>query len=110
MDKEAFNVSKRYEIDLEKSELSLYDPLNLLSEIKPLVFEKFKKYPSTKQQLTIECLIKKKTNPTTGEETIDKVHFHSFYEEIFVGSNFHEIYKKMENKIVQSFEEDIKKW
>ena len=43
LDKEALNVTKRYEMDLEKAGLSLYDPL----------------YPRTKQQLTLECLIKK---------------------------------------------------
>ena len=66
LDKEALNVTKRYEIDLKKSELSLYDPLTLLEKIKTLVIEKFKKYPSTKQQITLVCLMKK-TNPATGE-------------------------------------------
>ena len=60
LDKEALNVTKRYEMDLEKAGLSLYDPLSLLLKIKPLVIKKFKKYPSTKQQLTLECLMKKR--------------------------------------------------
>ena len=59
LDKEALNVTKRYEMDLEKAGLSLYDPLSLLLKIKPLVVEKFKKYPSTKQQLSLVCLRKK---------------------------------------------------
>ena len=59
LDKEALNVTKRYEMDLEKAGLSLYDPLSLLLKIKPLVIKKFKKYPSTKQQLTLVCLMVK---------------------------------------------------
>ena len=47
-------------------------------------------------------------NPATGEETIDKAHFHSFYETIFVGSNFDEIYEKMIHKIILSFEEYLR--
>ena len=94
LDKEALNVTKRYALDLEKAGLYLHGPLSLLGKIKPLVLKKFKKYPSTKQ-LTIVCLMKK-TNPATGEETIDKAHFHSYYEEIFAGSNFDEIYEKNE--------------
>ena len=43
LDKEALNVTKRYEMDLEKAGLSLYDTLRLLEKIKPLVLEKFKK-------------------------------------------------------------------
>ena len=107
LDREALNVTKRYEMDLEKSGLSLYDPLSLLGKIKLLVMKKFKKYPSTKQQLTLVCLMKK-TNPVTGEETIDKAHFHSYYEEIFEGSNFDEIYEKMKDKIIKSFEEYLR--
>ena len=92
LDKKALNVTKRYQMDLKKFELSLYDPLTLLKKIKPLVIKKFKKYPSTKQQITLVCLMSK-TNPATGETTIDKTHFHSYYEEIFSGSNFDEIYE-----------------
>ena len=44
----------------QKAELALHGPLSLLLEIKPLVIETFKEYPSTKQQLTIVCLMKKK--------------------------------------------------
>ena len=104
LDKEALKVTKRYEIDLKKSGLSLNDPLTVLKKIKPLVIEKFKKYPSTKQQITLVCLMKK-TNPATGEETVDNAHFHSYYEEIFDGSNFGEIYEKMKQKVILSFEE-----
>ena len=50
----------------------------------------------------------KKTNPTTGEETVNKAHFHSYYEEIFAGSNFDEIYEKMKDKIIQSFQEYLR--
>ena len=50
----------------------------------------------------------KKTNPATGEETTDNAHFHSYYEEIFDGSNFDEIYEKMTQKIILSFEEFLK--
>ena len=95
--KEALNVTKKYEMDLKKFELSLYDPISLLNKVKPLILTKFKSNPSTKQQITIECLMKK-TNPATGEETVDKAHFHSYYEEIFDGSNFDEIYGKNETK------------
>ena len=49
LDKEALNVTKRYQMDLKKFELSLYDPISLLRKIKPLVIKKFKKYPGTKQ-------------------------------------------------------------
>ena len=34
LDKEALNVTKRYEMDLEKDGLSLYGPLSLLEKIK----------------------------------------------------------------------------
>ena len=50
----------------------------------------------------------KKTNPATGKETIDKAIFHSYYEEIFEGNNFEEIYEKMVQKIIKSFEEYLK--
>ena len=60
LNKEALNVTKRYEMDLEKDGLSLNDPMSLLLKIKPSVIKKFKKYPSTKQQLTLECLMKKR--------------------------------------------------
>ena len=103
LDKKALNVTKRYKMDLKKFKLSLYDPISLLRKIKPLVLEKLKQNPSTKQQITLECLMKK-TNPATGETTIDKTHFHSYYEEIFSGSNFDEIYEKMLQKIILSFE------
>ena len=93
LDKEALNVTKRYTLDLKKAGLALHDPLSLLFKIKSLVIEKFKENPSTKQRLTLECLMKK-TNPATGEKTIDKAHFHSYYEEILAGNNFNEIYEK----------------
>ena len=91
-------------LDLEKPGLYLHGLLSLLGKMKPLVLKQCKKYPSTKQQLTIVCLMKK-TNPPTSEETIDKAHFHSCYEEIFSRSNFDEIYEKMKDKIIQSCEE-----
>ena len=107
LDKEALKVTKRYEIDLKEVGLSLYDPLSLLKKIKPLVIKKFKKYPSTKQQITLVCLMKK-TNPATGEETTDNAHFHSYYEEIFDGSNFDEIYEKITQKVILSCEEFLR--
>ena len=66
-------------MDLGKAGLSLYDPLRLLEKIKPLVLEKFKK--KYKNKTTIDfCVFNEKKNPATREETIDKAHFHSYYE------------------------------
>ena len=99
----ALNATKKYVIDLKKDGLSLYDPLSLLEEVKPLVFEKFKENPNTKQQLTFNCEMKK-TNPATGEIKTDNPHFHSHQYLIFEGNDFDEIYKKMADKIIDSFE------
>ena len=88
---------------MPKSGLNLYNPLKLFETIKPLVFEKFKKYPSMKQQITYECLMKKRDLVTKEEET-DNSHFHSEQQKIYEGSNFDEIYKIMVNKIIESFE------
>ena len=63
LDKEPLNVTKRYTQDLKKAGFYLHGPLSFLIEIKPLVIEKFKEYPGTKQQLTIACLMKKKQIP-----------------------------------------------
>ena len=41
LDKQASNVTKRYELYLEKYGMTLYDPLSLLEKIKPLVIKKF---------------------------------------------------------------------
>ena len=95
-------------MDLEKFGLSLYDPLSLLKKVKSLVLEKFKENPMTKQQLTLECLMKK-TNPATGEETIDHSHFHTYQQQILKENNPDEIYKKMRDKIINSFEEYLDK-
>ena len=65
LEKKALNSTKRYVLDLKKDGLSLYDPLSLLEEVKPLVLEKFRLFPNTKQQLTLQCEMKK-TNPATG--------------------------------------------
>ena len=43
LDKEALNVTKRYEMDLEKARLYLHGPFSLLLKIKSLVIKKFKK-------------------------------------------------------------------
>ena len=75
LDKEALGgVTKRYVLDLKKYGLSLYDPLRLLEKVKPLVLKKFEENPMTKQQLTLECLMKK-INPATGEEKQTKLIF-----------------------------------
>ena len=61
LEKSALNgVIKKYVIDLEKAGLSLYDPISLLEKVKPLVFEKFREFPSTKQQLSLNCEMEKK--------------------------------------------------
>ena len=103
LDKNFLKVSKRFELDLKKYGFDLMDPLSLLKTIKPLVFEKFKKYPITKQQITLECTMSK-TNPATGEETKTNAHFHSHYEEIYEGTNFDETFDRMKDKINASFE------
>ena len=101
LNKEALNVTKKYVLNLENTELSLDDPLNLLIKIKSLCLNNIKYNlriddfnKRTKQQFTLECLMKK-TNFSTGEETIDKAHFHSYYEEIYKGTNLDETYEKM---------------
>ena len=109
MDQEALNgVTKRYVINLEKNGLSLYDPLRLLEKVKPLVFAKFKDFLNTKQQLTLHCEMKK-MNSKTGEVEIDKPHFHSYQYQILEGSNFDEIFEKMKDKIIESFENYLNK-
>ena len=108
LDKKALNSTKRYVLDLKKYGLSLYDPLSLLEEVKPLVFEKFRLFPITKQQLTLQCKMKK-INPATGETEIDKPHFHSYQRQIFKGSNFDEIFEKMKEEIILLFEKWISK-
>ena len=102
LEKQALGVSKKFVIDLQKYGLNLYNPLKLFETIKPLVLEKFKEYPSTKQQITYECLMKK-INLVTQEEETDHSHFHSEQQKIYEGSNFDEIYETMFNKI-ESFE------
>ena len=42
LDKKALNATKRYFIDLQKTGLSLYDPIKMLEKVKPVVLEKFK--------------------------------------------------------------------
>ena len=108
LDKEALNITKRYVLDLEKSKLSLHDPLKLLEKVKPLVLKKFEENIMMKQQLTFVCLMKK-TNPKTGETTKDKSHFHSEQQRVLKGNNFDEIYEKMQDKIIYSFEKYLKK-
>ena len=103
LDKNFLKVSKKFELDLKKYGFDLMDPLSLLETIKELVIEKFKKYPITKQQLTLE-LIMSKSNPATGEETKTNAHFHSHYEKIYEGTNFDEIFDKMKDKIDATFE------
>ena len=78
LNKEALKVTKRYELDCGKTGLSLNNPLSVLEKTKPLTIKKFKKYSSTKQQLSLVCLMKK-TNPATGKEETDISHFHSKY-------------------------------
>ena len=106
LNKEALGVTKRYVLDLKKCGLSLFDPLSLLKEVKSLVLEKFKEFPKTKQQLTLECEMKK-TNPATGETITDQPHFHSFQHLILEGNDFDEIFEKMKDKIILSFEKWI---
>ena len=108
LDKKALKVTRKYVMDLEVSGFSLYDPLSLLKFLKPLVLKKFKENPITKQQLTLECLMKKE-NPATGEEIIDHSHFHSHQQQILKENNPDEIYKKMQDKIIKSFEEYLDK-
>ena len=109
LEKSALNaVTKKYVIDLEKEGLSLYSPLSLLEEVKPIVLEKFKKFPMTKQQLTLVCLMKKE-NPANGEVIIDHSHFHSNQQQILKENNPDKIYKKMQDKIIKSFEEYLDK-
>ena len=108
VDKEALNVTRRYVLDLEKSELSMYDPLKLLEKVKPLVLKKFEENLIMKQQLTFECFMKK-TNPATGETKTDHPHFHSKQQEILRENNFNEIFEKMKNKIIISFENYLDK-
>ena len=103
LDKKALDVTKRYVMDLKKDGLSFYSPLSLLEKVKPLVLEKFKKFPNTKQQLTFQCNMKK-TNPATGETKTDNPHFHSHQHLILEGSDFDEIFEKMKDKIILSFE------
>ena len=57
--------------------------------------------------MTLVSLMEKR-HPVTGEETIDKVHFHSYYEEIFAGTNLDETYERMKDKIINSFEKYLR--
>ena len=56
LDKEVLNVTKRFVIDLKNTKFSLLDPLKLLEEVKPMVLNKFKMFPKTKQQLILMVL------------------------------------------------------
>ena len=103
LEKEALGITRRYVLDLGKSELSLHDPLRLLEKVKPLVLKKFEENLITKQQLTLVCLMKK-TNPATGETITNKSHFHSHQQRILKGSNFDEIFEKMKDDIIHNFE------
>lgn len=104
LDKTALNnVTKRYVIDLEKNKLSFYDPMQLLEKLKDLFFEKFKKFPKTKQQITLLYKMTK-INQVTKEVKTDEPHFNSHQHQILEKSDFDEIYNKMKDKIIQSFE------
>ena len=103
LDKKAWNVTKRFVVDLKEHGMSLMDPLNVLKKVKPLVFEKFKENPKTKQNLSLICLMEK-LNPLTGEKVIKEANFNSKYKEIFEGSNLQEIYQKMTDEIIIEFE------
>ena len=106
LDKKASGATERYVLDLEKYGLSFYDPLRLLGEVKPLVLEKFKEFLNTKQQLTLQCKMKK-MNLKTGEIEIDKPHFHSHQYQVLEGSDFEEIFEKMKDEIMLNFEKWI---
>ena len=90
-------------MNLRESGLSLFSPLSLLEEVKPLVLEKFKEFPNTKQQLTFQCEMKK-LEASTGEIKINETHFNSHQHQILEKSNFDEIFEKMKDKIILSFE------
>ena len=106
LEKKALNVTKRYIIDLKETGLNLMDPFNVLKEVKPLVFEKWKENPKTKQNLSIICLMEKMSS--ANEEVVTKeANFNSKYVEIFEGDDFQEIFKKMTDEIVKGFEEFI---
>ena len=100
LDKKALNVTQKYVLNLEESELSFYNSLKLLETIKPRIIRKFKKFSTTKQELSLECLMSKE-NLTTGEKETKLALFRSHYEEIYKGSNYKEIYEKMCNIIIQ---------
>ena len=103
LDKQALGVTKRFVIDLKKNGLSLHDPWNVLKKVKPLVLEKFKENPNTKQQLTLQCKMEKK-NPATNESIIENPYFHSRQRQIFEASDFDEIFENMEHEILVNFE------
>ena len=54
----------------------LYDPEFFLDLVKNVVLEKLKEYPNTRQRLVLVCEMIK-TNPGTGEETINIAYFSS---------------------------------
>ena len=103
LNREALNTTKTYKLDLEKSGINLNDPTSALNILKPLIIEKLKENPNTKQQLTVEGLMEKR-NPVTGEITKIKAYFHSRYQEVFERSNYNQIFKVLKYKVKLSFE------
>lgn len=49
LDKKALNATKRFVIDLKKSGMNLFNPSQVLDDVKPLVLKKFQEYPKMKQ-------------------------------------------------------------
>ena len=103
LNKKALNVAKRFFIPLEDYGMSLMDPLNVLKQVKPLVLEKFKEYPSLKNSLSITCLMER-GNRVSGEMTIKETNFNSEWIEIHEESNLDEIYERMVQQILVDFE------
>ena len=107
LDKKALNAAKRLVMDLKKPGLSLYDPVKVLQQVKPIVIEEFKKNINTKQKLSLICLMQK-MDLASGEITSKVCNFNSKHNQrIFEGSDFEEIYKQMSDEILLEFEEFI---
>ena len=91
-------VTNKYVI----KETDRYDPLTLLNVVKEVILNKLRENPQTKTCMSVSCTMVK-SNHATGEETRNDAHFSSKQETIYEGTDLEDVYKNMENKILESF-------
>ena len=79
-----------------------YDLITLLNVVKELILSKLRVNPQTKARMILFCTMVK-SNPATGEETRDTAHFSSKQETIYKGTDLEEVYKDINDQILESF-------